>query len=93
MAQPRGAAEAVSSQNALSTSSEEVLSADINRVSAILQNLDATDLIYISTVNPATSANGIRLGAGESVVVTYRGALYGIASANTPTLAIYEEST
>ncbi len=90
-AQAKGADQAATTQNALSTSSESVLAANINRRSAILQNLDGTDAIFISTTNPATSGNSFRLGTGESMPVTFRGELFGIAAANTPTLAIYEE--
>lgn len=87
----------VCSQNALSTTAEEVLAANQNRTYAEVKNLDTSIVIYLGHIGSGsgvvTSSNGYPLAAGATFGFSNMGdAVYAIAASGTPNLAIIEWS-
>lgn len=85
-----GAAHEANSQVATSTTAGTLIIARPTRVGCLIKNLDATITIYIGAAT-VTSANGMPLKAGESVVVTAQTLYQVIAASGTPTVAVLEE--
>ncbi len=88
------ARQAVNLRKVLSTTQEQVLTANPNRTYAILA-LVGTDPVYLSMGIPAESGRGIPLftnGANYEINLTnpWTGPIYAVASAATPTLLITE---
>lgn len=51
------------------------------RKSILVQNVHASNTLYVGDDSSVTTANGIRLLSGESIEINdYNGAVYGIAS-------------
>jgi len=81
----------------VTTASAEVLPPNPRRLSALLINDDAANVIYLSKLAPAVANQGIRINSvGGSYEITavnhYTGRLYAICSAGTPKLLISEDS-
>lgn len=77
--------------NALSTTAEEVLAANANRVFAEVKNLDSGISIYLGKDNTVTSSNGHLLGPGEAFAFDgYTGAVWAIAASGTPSVSTIE---
>lgn len=52
-----------------------------SRNSIIVQNVHASQVLYVGTDSSVTTSNGLKVAAGESVKIDdYRGVVYGIAS-------------
>lgn len=78
-------------QNALSTSAEEVLAANSARLFAEVKNTDASISIYLGDDTNVTTGNGHLLKAGESFgFENYTGAIWAIAASATPTVTTIE---
>lgn len=85
-----GAANQANSQVATSTSAATLVIARPTRVGCLVKNTDATITVYIGKAT-VTSANGMPLKAGESVVVTAQTLIQVIAASGTPTVAVFDE--
>lgn len=72
-----------------STGAATLVAARTGRRSVVIQNIDATDTVWIG---PATvsASNGLRLKPGESVTLDTAALLQAIAGANTPAVAYVE---
>lgn len=81
----------VASQNALSTTAEQILALRPSRHRAVIKNTDGAITVYIGATAAVTSTTGMPIAGGESVALYYRGVLYAIAASGTPTVAIIEE--
>lgn len=77
-------------QNALSTTAEIVAAADQLRHSCTVKNLDAAIIIYVGPAG-VTSANGMSVAAGASIMLKTTGPVYAVAASGTPTVAILNE--
>ena len=51
------------------------------RDTVLIQNVHASNVLYIGPSNAVTTANGFKLLAGESIELSAVGAVFGIASA------------
>ncbi len=81
------------SQNALSTASEEVAAANRNRTYLEVKNLDAAITVYIGADSTVTSSTGYPVPAGTWVGFSNMpDAVHAIAASGTPTVAILEWS-
>lgn len=83
----------VASQNALSTTAEEILAVRPQRRRAVIQNLAATDgiVVYIGQDNTVSPTTGFALAGQQSVEVTTRAAVWAEAASGTPSIGILEE--
>lgn len=81
------------SQNALSTTAEEILAARPQRRRAVVQNLEATDgiVIYVGADNTVSSTTGFALAGQQSVEITSKAAVWAEAASGTPSIGILEE--
>lgn len=81
------------SQNALSTTAEEILAARPQRRRAVIQNLEASGgiVVYIGHNNTVSSTTGFALAGQQSVEITSKVAVYGISASATPSIGILEE--
>lgn len=78
-------------QNALSTTAEEVLAANSVRVFASVRNADAAINMYIGDDNTVSAINGHLLPPGvERDFGGYTGAVWMIAASGTPTVTTIE---
>jgi hypothetical protein len=86
-------AQILCSQNALSTTAEQILSENDTRRQAIVQNLEASGGInvFIKEDNTAGPTTGFRLAPGESVTIYNKNAMWAEAASGTPTIGILEE--
>ena len=80
----------VASQNALSTTAEEILDVRETRIGAVVHNTDTAITVYVGP-QTVTSSNGFPLAPGASLSVSVTGALWAVAASGTPTIAIFEE--
>jgi hypothetical protein len=85
---------AKTSQASLSGASAQILAAPLaNRASLTIKaHPSNTDLVYVSTTDPATSGNGFPLAKGESYSADLAGgqALYAIVASGTQVLCFVE---
>lgn len=78
-------------QNALSTSAEEVIASNSSRLFAEVKNADDAINVYIGDDNTVTASNGHLLRPGEALAFeTYTGAIWAIAASGTPTVTTIE---
>jgi hypothetical protein len=94
VADVKGTASAPAAVNATATAGQ-LLGANANRKTAMLQNRDSANHVYIGKDNTVTAANGIDLPPGGGMFVDDRttGAWYGICSSGqTASVAILEIS-
>lgn len=80
------------SQVSVTTTSVTLLAANTTRAQVVIINSDATNPIYISSVTPATTANSIKLTAGQSITLRNVNNIYAIATGATVTAMVSEES-
>lgn len=65
----------------IGASAAVVKSGKPSRKSILIQNLHATQVLYLGLDSSVTTSNGLRVAAGESVRIDdYNGPVYGIAS-------------
>lgn len=62
------------------------------RTSVVIQNNHATQDLYLGTDTSVTTATGLHLAAGESIRLTHKGIVYGIASGAATDVRVFEES-
>ena len=86
----QGALHHANSQVTTSTTAGTLIIARGTRTSCLIRNLDATISVYIGSAT-VTSANGMLLKAGESVVVTDKTLLQVIAASGAPVVAVFDE--
>lgn len=68
-----------------------ILAAKTTRQSVIVQNVHATQILYLGNDASVTTSNGLRVAAGaERVLTGYHGALYGIASGAATDVRYFE---
>ena len=61
------------------------------RRSVLIQNVHATQILYVGTTSGVTTSNGIRVNAGESIEFSdYIGPVYGIASGAATDIRVFE---
>lgn len=84
---------ATHNQVAMTATVALIVAANTSRKSVVVQNMDATDNLYVGKSNATTISNGIILKPGQSLTIDrYTGALYGICEAGkTVTSAYFEE--
>lgn len=85
-----GATNYVNSQVATSTVAATLVVARETRRGCLVRNLDTTISVYIGAAT-VTSANGMLLKAGESVVIQGKGLYQVISASGTPTVAVMDE--
>ena len=85
-----GAIQAAPSQVTASITASTLVIARKTRTSCLVRNTDATISVYIGTAT-VTSANGMILKAGESVVITGQNLWQVIAASGSPVIAIIDE--
>lgn len=90
-AEPLGAPNFLTSQNALSGTAEEIFDARPTRTRAVVKNADGSVTVYVGSMSDVTSSTGIRLLAGESIALYTSAAIYAIAASGTPTVDLLEE--
>lgn len=62
-----------------------------SRKSIIVQNVHATNVLYLGNNSSVTTSNGLKLAAGESVAFDgYNGDVYGIASGASTDVRYFE---
>lgn len=60
------------------------------RDAVLVQNLHASNDLYVGPDSSVTSSNGIKIAAGESISVPSRGDVYGIGSAASTDARFWE---
>lgn len=50
------------------------------RTAVLLQNLHATQDLYVGPTSGVSTANGIKIAAGATMTLPFRGTIYGIAT-------------
>jgi hypothetical protein len=70
----------------------QLLSGSVHRTRVIVQNVHATQDLYLGWDASVTAANGLKLAAGESVEITKPEALFVIGSGAATTGRYFEES-
>ena len=80
------------SQNALSTSSEKIVSAFNGARRVKIKNLDASIVVYVGTTTAVASTNGWGLKTNDVLELDdVAGELWAIAASGTPSIAIIEQ--
>ena len=74
----------------VTTSAKLLVGARSRRDTVIIQNVHASNILYLGSDSSVTASNGLRLGAGESISLPTRGDVYGIASAASTTVRYFE---
>jgi hypothetical protein len=74
----------------VTTSAQLIAGARSSREQIAVQNLHATNLLYIGPDSSVTAANGIRIAAGAERIVDSRGDVYAIASAASTDVRFWE---
>ena len=70
---------------------ELVLAANTSRTSCVIQNADATDIVYIGPTSGVLTTNGLKIAAGASVTIDdYLGEIWGIGSAAAVDVRVWE---
>ena len=78
-------------QNALSTASEEVLPINSNRKFAEVKNVDSVIAVYLGADSSVSTSNGHKLAAGQSFgFENYTGPVWAVAASGTPTVTTIE---
>jgi hypothetical protein len=67
-----------------------LLSARRRRENVVTQNNHATQTLHLGTNSSVTTANGLKVAAGQSVTLNYKGAIYAIASGAATTVNYWE---
>lgn len=57
----------------------------------VILNTDATNPVYVSSNATPTTGNGLKLAAGQSIVLYTTATIYGIATGGAVTVAVLEE--
>jgi hypothetical protein len=86
----RGALHEANSQVTTSGTAGTLIIARPTRISCLIRNLDSSISVYIGAAT-VTTANGMLLKAGESVVITATTLVQVIAASGTPTVAVFDE--
>lgn len=74
----------------VTTSAQLIVAARSSRDAVRIQNLHASNLLYIGPDSAVTAANGIRVAAGAETTVPSRGDVYAIASAASTDVRFWE---
>lgn len=76
------------------TSAVEVLAENADRRSALLQNIDSTNDIFVGFDSSVTTDGGVRVGAngGQYIVDEYTGPLFAIANGSDTDVRVQEVS-
>ena len=74
----------------VTTTAQLLVPARSSRNAVRVQNLHATNLLYIGPDSAVTAANGIRVAAGAETTIPSRGDIYGIASAASTDVRFWE---
>jgi hypothetical protein len=85
-----GAAHQANSQVTASNVAGTLIAARPTRRSCLIRNMDTSITVYLGAAT-VTSANGMQLKAGESVVVTAITLLQAIAASGSPVIAVFDE--
>jgi len=80
----------ITSQNALSTSSESVGGVNPSRIRMRVKNLDAAITVYYGHVTGVTSSTGSPILAGQSEDIDSIAEIFMISASGTPTVALTE---
>lgn len=63
-------------------SAEIIVAANTSRTSVVIQNADASDIVYVGSNSSVLTTTGIKIAAGSSITFDdYTGPIYGIGSA------------
>lgn len=68
-----------------------IKAANSRRESIVVQNVHATQVLYVGTDSSVTDANGLKLAAGESIRLETKSAIYGYGSGAATTGRYFEE--
>ncbi len=80
-------------QVSVTTTATQILAANGNRRSAVIQNLDATNDLFIGFDNSVTTANaGHKLIPDAAIEIYFTGTIFGIRSVGSGNAAYLEES-
>lgn len=74
----------------IGTSAVLVVDARSRRDDVIIQNVHASNVLYLGPNSTVATSTGIKLAAGESVSVPSRGSIYGIASGASTDVRFWE---
>jgi hypothetical protein len=75
----------------IGTSAAVIRVAKSGRKSIVIQNAHASQDLYVGTTSSVTTANGVKIPAGQSFSFDdYNGALYGIASGAATDVRYFE---
>jgi hypothetical protein len=74
----------------VTTSAQLIAAARSSRDAVRVQNLHASNLLYIGPDSAVTAANGIRIAAGAETTIPSRGDIYAIASAASTDVRYWE---
>lgn len=72
------------------TSATLLRAANSGRSSLLLKNTHATNILYLGDTSSVSTGNGFPIGAGESILVPTKGAVYGIASGASTDVRFFE---
>lgn len=76
---------------AVGASAVIVKAARMRRESILVQNVHASQVLYLGSDASVTTSNGLKVVAGESVRVRTKGDIYGIASGAATDVRYFEE--
>ena len=68
-----------------------IKAANGRRESIVVQNVHATQILYLGSDSSVTTANGLKLAAGESIRLQTKSVIYGIASGAATDTRYFEE--
>lgn len=88
--QPTGAANESNGQTTLSATSAQLVPARPTRTGVVIVNIDAAITIYLGPAG-VTSSTGLPLAPGQSVPLTWVGAIYAVAGSATPKASFWDE--
>jgi hypothetical protein len=74
-----GAVNMATGQQAITASAAQIVAARTTRRAVAIKNADAALILYVGSAS-VTTANGQKVGAGETIVIPFTGAIYGIGS-------------
>lgn len=64
----------------IGTSAALIVAASKLRAGVIVQNAHASNDLYIGSDSDVTTSNGLKVAAGESILLPTRAVVYGVAS-------------
>jgi hypothetical protein len=76
---------------AVDATAEVVKAANSRRESIVVQNVHASQVLYLGSDASVTTSNGLKLLAGESIRLQTKSAIYGIGSGSATDTRYFEE--